>query len=782
MSEYIQASTAEPVKFLAVDSNGAALTGVTDLLMRVERGSDGFFYDFNDSTFKTPASVTTITATLSAVSATYAPGLYSATWPGGAAGTYYAVITQTGSTVSNVPAIACIRVAELATATALAAVQADTDDIQTRLPAALVSGRIDASVGAMAANTVTSSAIATDAIGSAQLASSAVTEIQSGLATSSALATVQADTDDIQTRLPSALVGGRIDASVGAVAANAITASAIATDAIGSAQIATSAVTEIQTGLATSTALASVQTDTTAALARLPSALVGGKMDSHVNDIAANAITATSIATDAIGSAQIAASAVTEIQSGLATSASIATLQADTDDIQTRLPAALVAGRIDASVGAVAAGAITATAIATDAIGSAQIAASAVTEIQAGLATASALAGVQADTDDIQARLPAALVSGRMDSSVGAMAANVVTAAAIATDAIDADAIATDAVTEIQSGLATSAAVAALPTASSNATALLDAALSGHTTTGTAGKALSNADALTSSRAVAGDAMTLTTDAVSAAAVSTAAVTKIQAGLATSTTAADVWTQTTRQLTGIGSSGIASQASVSALPSASSNASTLLDSLLSGHTTAGSVGLAIGYLDAAISGVPASVASTLAGAHGTGSWATATGFAPSTTADDVWASAARTLTGIGSSGIASQASVSALPSAATIASAAWDEALSGHTTAGSAGAALSAAGTGSAPSAGTVAAAVWALSEGTPAVGTYGYAAKLGRQHITNRLVVSTTTNGTSILYADDGTTPLVTQTLRDGANAAITTPTGSPAQRSAAA
>jgi hypothetical protein len=86
---------------------------------------------------------------------------------------------------------------------------------------------------------------------------------------------------------------------------------------------------------------------------------------------------------------------------------------------------------------------------------------------------------------DIRNRLPAALVSGRMDCSVGAMAANVITAAAInadaitaakiadgaidantfaagainaaaiATGAIDADAIATDAVTEIQSGLST---------------------------------------------------------------------------------------------------------------------------------------------------------------------------------------------------------------------------------------------------------------------------------------------------------------------------------------
>jgi hypothetical protein len=46
--------------------------------------------------------------------------------------------------------------------TAVAAVQADTDNIQTRLPAALVSGRMDASVGAMAADVITATATAAD--------------------------------------------------------------------------------------------------------------------------------------------------------------------------------------------------------------------------------------------------------------------------------------------------------------------------------------------------------------------------------------------------------------------------------------------------------------------------------------------------------------------------------------------------------------------------------------------------------------------------------------------
>ena len=45
----------------------------------------------------------------------------------------------------------------------LAAVDTEIGDIQARLPAALVGGRIDASVGAAAANTLTASALATDA-------------------------------------------------------------------------------------------------------------------------------------------------------------------------------------------------------------------------------------------------------------------------------------------------------------------------------------------------------------------------------------------------------------------------------------------------------------------------------------------------------------------------------------------------------------------------------------------------------------------------------------------
>lgn len=62
------------------------------------------------------------------------------------------------------------------------------------------------------------------------------------------------------------------------------------------------------------------------------------------------------------------------------------------------------------------------------------------------------LSGIQSDTNDIQTRLPAALISGRIDATVGAMQADVMTAAAAATDLT----------TELQSGLATAANLATL--------------------------------------------------------------------------------------------------------------------------------------------------------------------------------------------------------------------------------------------------------------------------------------------------------------------------------
>lgn len=103
------------------------------------------------------------------------------------------------------------------------------------------------------------------------------------------------------------------------------------------------------------------------------------------------------------------------------------------------VPNALVSNRVDSSAGAIAANAITASATAADFL--AEINA----EVDTALADYDAPTfaeldartdAIEADTQDIQARIPTSLVSGRMDSSVGAIAADALTAAAIADSAI----------------------------------------------------------------------------------------------------------------------------------------------------------------------------------------------------------------------------------------------------------------------------------------------------------------------------------------------------------
>jgi hypothetical protein len=86
-------------------------------------------------------------------------------------------------------------------------IQADTEDIQSRLPAALVSGRIDASVGAMAANVMTAAAAAADL----------TTELQTGLATSAAVATLQTSVDDLPTNAELTTALGNADDAILAI-------------------------------------------------------------------------------------------------------------------------------------------------------------------------------------------------------------------------------------------------------------------------------------------------------------------------------------------------------------------------------------------------------------------------------------------------------------------------------------------------------------------------------------------------------------------------------------
>lgn len=131
-----------------------------------------------------------------------------------------------------------------------------------------------------------------------------------------------------------------------------------------------------------------------------------------------------------------------------------------------------------------------------------------------GLASANLdtqLSGIQSDTDNIQTRIPASLVSGRIDASVGAMASSTLTATAIASDAITAAKIASDVGTEIGTAtwgigsrtltagtnivLAKGTGVTGFndPAVSAIADAVWDEAQAGHTTPGTFGEYLDSA-------------------------------------------------------------------------------------------------------------------------------------------------------------------------------------------------------------------------------------------------------------------------------------------------
>ena len=204
----------------------------------------------------------------------------------------------------------------------------------------------------------------------------------------------------------------------------------------------------------------------------------------------------------------------------------------------------------------------------------------------------------------------------------GSFAAGAITAAAIATGAIDADAVASDAVTEIQSGLATAAALqtvddlvddletrltatragyldnlsaGAVPTSGAIADAVWDEARSGHVGAGSFGEGVVvnsiAAGAITAAAVATGaiDADAIADGAIDAGAIATGALTaaKFAAGaIDAAAVAADagteigtaVWATATRTLTS------------SSDPSAATIADAVWDEARSGHVGAGSFG------------------------------------------------------------------------------------------------------------------------------------------------------------------------------------------------
>lgn len=210
-------------------------------------------------------------------------------------------------------------------------------------------GQVDTRTVAMSANVVDSNAIATDAIGSAELAATAATKVAAAV------------WDELRA---SHVAAGSFGQGVASVQGNVTGSVASVTGAVGSV-----------TGNVGGNVVGSVASVTGAVGSVTGN--VGGNVTGSVGSVAAGGITAASIAaaaitagkfaTDAVDANALAGSAVTEIQAGLATSAVQATIASGVVDIQGRLPATLNGANMRASVEVMQANTVNANALATDA-------------------------------------------------------------------------------------------------------------------------------------------------------------------------------------------------------------------------------------------------------------------------------------------------------------------------------------------------------------------------------------------------------------------------------
>lgn len=281
----------------------------------------------------------------------------------------------------------------------------------------------------------------------------------SGATVAANLADIEAQTDDI------GVAGAGLSAipavTVGTINANVVTASALAADAVNEIadQVWDEAIAGHLSAGSTGEALNAAGSAGDPWTTALPGAYGAGTAGSRIGRIP-------DVAAGGAGGLFIAGSnAATTVNITGNLSGSVGSVTGAVGSVTGTVGSVTgnVGGNVVGSVGSIATGgiaaasfapgAIDATAIAADAIGSSELAASAVTEIQSGLSTLDAagvrtavglasanldtqLSGIQADTDNIQTRLPAALVSGRIDASVGAMANDVFTAAALNADAV----------------------------------------------------------------------------------------------------------------------------------------------------------------------------------------------------------------------------------------------------------------------------------------------------------------------------------------------------------
>lgn len=220
---------------------------------------------------------------------------------------------------------------------------------------------------------------------------------------------------------------GRVDTNVANMDAGTVTASAIATAAIDADSIATDAITSAKIAAGAITSSEAPNLDA-AVSSRATPAQVGTELTTiGLDHLVSAAVVGTDVTDNSIVARMVSSAATADWDTFVNTTDALQAIrdkqtdiETDTQDIQGRLPAALVGGRMDSDVGALQANTITSTVIANDAIGATEIA------------------------------------NGAIDAAT--FAAGAIDAAAIGTGAIDADALATDTITaaKIAAGAITS--------------------------------------------------------------------------------------------------------------------------------------------------------------------------------------------------------------------------------------------------------------------------------------------------------------------------------------
>ena len=182
-------------------------------------------------------------------------------------------------------------------------IMADTNDIQTRLPAALVGGRIDASVGAMAANVLTASAVADAAIDRAALAvDTGLQTVRSNTAQAGAAGNITLDAsasavDDFYNDHIIYLTGG-----------TGVGQARLISDYVGATKVATTVPNWITNPDVTSTfaVLPTNRSDVGLWMGVAPSVLISGRVDANTQAMAVAVIASATFAANALDDAAAA--------------------------------------------------------------------------------------------------------------------------------------------------------------------------------------------------------------------------------------------------------------------------------------------------------------------------------------------------------------------------------------------------------------------------------------------------------------------------------------------